>query len=80
MNNVNSNYRKNIKAFWKFVNGSIKSSAKNRIETLTDDSGNSFSSLTGKVRILKSHYKKLGSELDVKSFDESWKEEVSSSV
>ena len=23
MDNVNSNYRKNIKAFWKFVNGSI---------------------------------------------------------
>ena len=80
MNNVNSNYRKNIKAFWKFVNGSIKSSAKNRIETLTDDSGNSCSSHTGKVKILKSHYKKLGSELDVKSFDDSWKEEVSSSV
>ena len=33
---VNNNYRKNIKAFWKFVNRSIKSSVKNRIETLTD--------------------------------------------
>ena len=33
MNNVNSNYNKNIKNFWKFVNGSIKSNAKNRIET-----------------------------------------------
>ena len=47
---VNSNYRKYIKAFWKFVNGSIKYSAKNKVETLTDDSGNSFSSLTGKVK------------------------------
>ena len=55
MNNVNSHYRKIIKAFWKFVNGSIKSSAKNRIETLTVDSGNSFSSQTDKVKILKSH-------------------------
>ena len=33
MANVNSNYRRNIKAFWKFVNGSIKSNAKNEIET-----------------------------------------------
>ena len=80
MAKVNSNYRKNIKAFWKFVNGSIKSSAKNKIETLTDDSGNSYSSHAGKVKILKSHYKKLGTELDVKSFDDSWKEEVSNSV
>ena len=52
LNNVNTNYRMNIKAFWKFVNGSIKSSAKNRIETLTGDSGNSFSSHAGKVKIL----------------------------
>ena len=29
MANVNSNYRKTVKAFWKFVNGLIKSSAKN---------------------------------------------------
>ena len=41
---VNNKYSKNIKALWKFVNGSIKSSVKNRIETLTDGSGNSFSS------------------------------------
>ena len=80
MAKVNNNYRKNIKAFWKFVNGSIKSSVKNRIETLTDGSGNSFSSHAGKVKILKSHYEKLGSELDMKSFDDSWKEEVSNSV
>ena len=32
----------NIKTSWKFVNGSIKSNAKNKIETLTDDSGNIF--------------------------------------
>ena len=53
MDNVNSNYRKNIKAFWTFVNGSVKSSAKNKIETLTDDNCNSFSSCAGKVKILK---------------------------
>ena len=47
---------------------------------MTDDSGNSFSSHAGKVKILKSHYTKLGTELDVKSFDDSWKEEVSNSV
>ena len=41
---------------------------------------NSFSSHSGKVKILKSHYTKLGTELDVKSFDESGKEEVSNSV
>ena len=77
MDNVNNNYRKNIKALWKFVNGLVKSS-KNRIETLIDDSGNSFSSHAGtcKVKILKSHHEKLGSELDTQSFDNSWKEEV----
>ena len=47
-----------------------KSSARKKIETLTDDSGNSFSSHAGKVKILKSHYRKLGTELDVKSFDD----------
>ena len=46
---------KNIKAFWKFVNRLIKSSVKNRIETLIDGSGNSFASYAGKVKILKSH-------------------------
>ena len=60
--------------------GRLKSSTKNKIETLTDDSGNSVSSHAGKVKILKSHYRKLGTELDVKSFDDSWKEEVSNSV
>ena len=58
-----TNY-KNSKAFSKFVNGTVKSSAKNRIETLTDDSGNSFSSHARKVKILHSHYTKLDSELD----------------
>ena len=47
---------------------------------MTDGSGNSFSSLTGKVKIFKPHNKRVGSELDVKSFDESWTEEVSSLV
>ena len=52
-----------------------------RIETLTHDSGNSCSSHTGKIKTFKSHYKNLDLNLlDVKSFDESWKEEVSSSV
>ena len=71
MANANSNYWKNTKAFWEIVNGSIKSSAKNRIEILTDDSGNCFSSHLGKVKVLRSHYRKLFSELDVNSFDES---------
>ena len=51
---------------------------KNGNETLTDDSGNSCSRHTGKDKILKFHYEKLGSELDMESFDESWKEKVSS--
>ena len=71
MAKVNSNYRKNIKAFRKLVNGPIKPSVKNRIETLADGSGNSFSKL---------HYEKLGSELDMKSFEDTSKEEVSNSV
>ena len=79
MANVNSNYRKNIKGFWKFVSGSAKSN-KNRIETLVDDNGNAFSSHAGKVKILKSHHEKLGSELHTQSFDDSWKEEVPRSL
>ena len=49
MANVNSNYRKSVKEFWKFVSGSVKSN-KNRIDTLVDDSGNAFSSHAGKVK------------------------------
>ena len=63
MANVTNNYRTNIKAYWKFVNGSIKSSVKNRIETLADSNGNSFSSHAGKVKILRLHHEKLHSEL-----------------
>ena len=55
-------------------------SSKNRIESLIDGSGNSFYSHAGKVKILKAHYEKLGSELGTHSFDDSWKEEVSNSV
>ena len=58
MVNVTNNYSKNIQAFWKFVNGSIKSS-KNRIETSIDGSGNSFSSHAGKLKVSKSHYEKI---------------------
>ena len=73
INNINSNYKKHIKTHWKFLIGqlSLHCSAKNRIETLTDDSGNSYSSHKGKVKILKTLHRNLGSELDVKSFDES---------
>ena len=60
--------------------GCIKSSPKNRTETLTDGSGNSFSSHASKVKIFKLHYRKLGSESEAKSFDDSWKEELSNSV
>ena len=74
MANINSNYRKYINAFWKFVNESVQLNAKNGIETLTDVSGNSFSIHEGEVKILNSHYTKLGSELDVKSSNDSWME------
>ena len=47
---------------------------------MIDSSGNSSSSHAGKVKILKTHYEKLGSELHMKSFDDSWKEKVSNSV
>ena len=63
-----------------FVNESIKSSVKNRIKILTDGSGSSFYSHTGKVKILESQYEKLGSELDMKSSDNWWKEELCNSV
>ena len=56
--NVNNNYRKSIKAFWKSVHGPVISNKK-RIETFTDDSSISFSCNPGKVKILKSSYEKL---------------------
>ena len=79
MANGNSNYRENIKAFWKFVSGLVKCN-KNRIETLVDDRGNAFSSHAIKAKILNSHYEKLDLVLDIQSFDDSWKEEVARSV
>lgn len=66
MANVDNDYRKNRNTFWKFVNGSIKSTAEIEVETLTDDSGSSFSSHAGKVKILKSPYRKT--TVDVRSF------------
>ena len=39
MANINHNYRENIKAFWKYVNGTIESSAKSSIQTFCDDNG-----------------------------------------
>ena len=59
---------------------SIKSSVKNRVETLINSSSNCFSSHAGKVKILRSHCEKLCSELDTQYFDDSWKEEVSNLV
>ena len=47
---------------------------------MIDDSGSSFSSPAGQVKILKLHNEKLGSELDMKLFDDSWKEEASNPV
>ena len=44
MANINSKCRKNNTVFWKFVNGSIEFSVRNKIETLPDESGISFSS------------------------------------
>ena len=45
------NISRNIRAFWKFVKGSVKSS-KNKIEALIDGYGNSFCSHADKVKIL----------------------------
>ena len=45
MNNVNSHHKINMKTSWTFVNGSIKSNAKNKIETLPDDGCN-----TGRIQ------------------------------
>ena len=37
---------------------------------MIDGTGTSSSSLAGKVKILKSHYEKFGSELHTQSFDD----------
>ena len=47
---------------------------------MSNSSANSISSRAGKVNILKLHCMKLCSELDVKSFGNSWKVEVCNSV
>ena len=38
--------------------------------TIADDSGNNFSGYVGKFKILKSHHRKLGLEIDAKCFDD----------
>ena len=43
-------------------------SNKIRIETLVDDIGNVFSRHAGKVKVLKSHYEKFRSELQIRFF------------
>ena len=80
MTNVNKDYKKNAKAFWKFVNSHIKSNGKSRIEALNDGRGNCVSNHEGKLKILKSHNEKLGSELHNKTFNDSWKDEVCKSI
>ena len=52
MVNIDNTYRKNMKAFWKFINWPVKSS-KNRIETLLDGNGKGNYSREDKVKILK---------------------------
>ena len=47
---------------------------------MSDGRDSSISSHAGKVTILKSHYEKLGSGLDKQSFEDSWKEEVTTSI
>ena len=47
---------------------------------MTDVGESSFSSLAGKVKVLKSHYENFSCELNMKSLNDSWQKEPSNSV
>ena len=66
----------NKKEFWSFVGRRTKG----RKGGLRNDSGVSVTSTKGKLKVLQSHYQRLGSCSVDDAFDGNWKQEVDSKV
>lgn len=76
---ANSDFEGNKKEFWAFVGRRTKGRKKG-IPALKSDDGVSVTSTKGKLQILQSHYKELGSSSVDVAFDVDWKEEVENKV
>ena len=73
---ANSDYEGNKKEFWAFVGRRTKGKKKG-IVALRNSAG---ASTKGKLEVLKTHYRQLGSCSVDSAFDDSWKEEVDKQV
>ena len=76
---ANSDYEGNKKEFWGFVSRRRKGKKKG-IVALRNSAGVSVTSTKGKLEVLKTHYRQLGSCSVDSAFDDSWKEEVDEQV
>ena len=76
---ANSDYEGNKKEFWAFVGRRTKGKKKG-IVALRNSAGVSVTSTKGKLEVLKTHYRHLGSCSVDSAFDDSWKEEVDEQV
>ena len=73
---ANADFEANKKEFWSFVGRRTKGG----VEALRNDSGVSVTSTKGKLKVLQSHYQRLGSCSVDDAFDGNWKQEVDSKV
>ena len=76
---ANADFEANKKEFWSFVGRRTKG-RKGGVEALRNDSGVSVTSTKGKLKVLQSHYQRLGSCSVDDAFDGNWKQEVDSEV
>ena len=76
---ANSDYEGNKKEFWVFVGRRTKGKKKG-IVALRNSAGVSVTSTKGKLEVLKTHYRHLGSCSVDSAFDDSWKKEVDEQV
>ena len=74
-----ADFEANKKEFWSFVGRRTKG-RKGGVEALRNDSGVSVTSTKGKLKVLQSHYQRLGSCSVDDAFDGNWKQEVDSEV
>ena len=79
MEKANADFEANKKEFWSFVGRRTKG-RKGGVEALRNDSGVSVTSTKGKLKVLQSHYQRLGSCSVDEAFDGNWKQEVDSEV
>ena len=76
---ANADFEANKKEFWSFIGRRTKG-RKGGVEALRNDSGVSVTSTKGKLKVLQSHYQRLGACSVDDAFDDNWKQEVDSKV